>query len=80
MGDGKPFCAETVHYFENLRAAGVPAEPDIYRSDMHAFNMTAPGIPLSRQAAETFNRRFAQTRQQFFVPAGRKETYDPGDL
>lgn len=25
VGDGEPFYAETVHYFERLRAAGVPA-------------------------------------------------------
>ena len=37
--------------------------------------MELPACP-----AETFNRRFAQARQQFFAPSGREETYDPGDL
>ena len=72
MGDGEPFCAETVRYFENLRAVGVPAELDIYRSDMHAFDMMAPDTPLSRQAAETFNWHFAQAQQRFFAPQREK--------
>ena len=72
VGDGEPFCAETVRYFENLRAAGVPAELDIYRSDMHAFDMMAPDTPLSRQAAETFNWHFAQAQQRFFAPQREK--------
>ena len=72
VGGGEPFCAETVRYFENLRAAGVPAELDIYRSDMHAFDMMAPDTPLSRQAAETFNWHFAQAQQRFFAPQREK--------
>ena len=38
VGDGEPFYAETVRYFERLRAAGVPAELDVYHTDMHAFD------------------------------------------
>ena len=68
VGDGEPFYAETVRYFENLRAAGVPAELDVYHTEMHAFDMMDPDAALSRQAAETFNRRFAAARQRFFAP------------
>lgn len=42
VGDGEPFYAETVYYFERLRAAGVPAQLDVYHCDMHAFDMMRP--------------------------------------
>lgn len=68
VGDGEPFYAETVRYFERLRSAGVPAELDVYHTDVHAFDMMRPEEPLSLQAAETFNRRFAYARAHFFAP------------
>ena len=68
VGDGEPFYDETVRYFERLRAAGVPAELDVYHTDMHAFDMMAPDDPRSIEAAETFNRRFAAVQQRCFAP------------
>ena len=75
VGDGEPFYAETVRYFERLRAAGAPAELDVYPTDMHAFDRMDPDAALSRQAAETFNRHFAAAQQRFFAPQGER-----GDL
>ena len=68
VGDGEPFYAETVHYFERLRAAGVPAQLDVYHCDMHAFDMMRPDDVLSIQAAEAFNTRFADAQARFFTP------------
>ena len=68
VGDGEPFYAETVHYFERLRAAGVPAQLDVYHCDMHAFDMIRPDDVLSIQAAEAFNTRFADAQACFFAP------------
>lgn len=68
VGDGEPFYAETVAYFARLRAAGVPAELDVYHTDVHAFDMMQPDAALSRQAADTFNRHFAYAREHFFAP------------
>lgn len=68
VGDGEPFYAEAVRYFERLRAAGVPAELDVYHSDMHAFDMMRPDEVLSIQAAEAFNTRFADAQARFFAP------------
>ena len=73
VGDGEPFYAETVRYFQRLRAAGVPAELDVWRSNMHAFDMMAPDDPLSIQAAETFNRRFAYAQKHFFAPQPERQ-------
>ncbi len=68
VGDGEPFYTETVHYFERLRAAGVPAELDVYHSDMHAFDMMRPQDARSVEAAEAFNRQFAYARAHYFAP------------
>ena len=48
--------------------AGVPAELDVYHSDMHAFDMMRPDDVLSIQAAEAFNTRFADAQARFFTP------------
>ncbi len=68
VGDGEPFFAETICYFEKLKAAGIPAELDIYHTDMHAFDMMQPNTLLSIQAAETFTRHFAHAQKHFFAP------------
>ena len=68
VGDGEPSYAETVHYFERLRAAGVPVQLDVYHCDMHAFDMMRPQGARSVEAAETFNRRFAYARAHYFAP------------
>ena len=68
VGDGEPFYAETIGYFERLRSAGVPAELDIYHTDMHAFDLMQPDTPLSAAAAEAFDRHFAYAKEHFFAP------------
>ena len=68
VGDGEPFYGETCRYFEQLRAAGIPAELDVYHTDMHAFDMMQPTSPLAIQAAEAFNRHFAYAQTYFFAP------------
>lgn len=68
VGDGEPFYAETVRYFDRLRAAGVPAELDIYHTNMHAFDMMRPRDAQSIAAAEKFERRFADARARYFAP------------
>lgn len=72
VGSGEPFYAETVSYFERLRAAGIPAELDVYDTDMHAFDMMRPNCSLSIQAAEAFNKYFAYAQQNFFAPQETK--------
>ena len=68
VGDGEPFYAETVRYFEQLRAAGIPAELDVYHTDMHAFDILKPDAALSREAADAFHAHFADARSRFFAP------------
>ena len=73
VGDGEPFYAETVRYFERLRAAGIPAELDVYHTDLHAFDMMQPDDPLSREATQAFHRHFALAQRRFFAPQTKQE-------
>ena len=68
VGDGEPFYAETLQYVEHLKACGIPAEADVYHSDMHAFDMMQPDAPLSREAARRFNEWFARAQAQYSTP------------
>lgn len=68
IADGEPFYAETARYFDRLRAAGVPAELDIYHTNMHAFDMMRPRDAQSIAAAEAFERRFAAAQARYFAP------------
>ena len=67
VGDGEPFYAETVRYFEQLRAAGIPAELDVYHTDLHAFDMLEPSAALSGEAAGKFHAHFAAAQARFFA-------------
>ena len=68
VADSEPFYAETVRYFDSLRAAGVPAKLDVYHTNMHAFDMMRPRDAQSVAAAEAFERQFADARARYFAP------------
>ena len=72
VADSEPFYAETVRYFDSLRAAGVPAELDIYHTNMHAFDMMKPEEKLSKEAVRRFNEQFEYARQHYFAPQKQK--------
>ena len=82
VAGSEPFYAETVHYFDSLRAAGVPAKLDVYYTNMHAFDMMRPHDAQSIAAAEKFERRFADAQACYFAPqesggrTGRKHDED----
>ena len=50
--DGEPFLDETLAYVDNLLAAGVEAQVDVYHGDVHAFDMLMPWLPESRAARQ----------------------------
>ena len=54
VSTAEPFYAETLAYVEALRAAGVPAEADVYEGLYHAFDMMEPNLPQSREARRRF--------------------------
>lgn len=67
VGNGEPFYSETCTYIENLKNAGVEAKLDIYKSNMHAFDMMKPDMPISKEAAAKFNEQFAYTMKHYFA-------------
>lgn len=64
VGDGEPFYAETLAYVDNLKAAGVEAEVDVYHTDMHAFDMLRDD-DLSREAIKRFERHFEEALEKY---------------
>ena len=67
VGDGEPFYCETIKYIENLRKAGVNAEVDVYHTNMHAFDMMKPKLPISIKAANKFNEHFEYALGHYFA-------------
>lgn len=62
VGRGEPFFSETLKYVSDLRAAGVAAECDVYDTDIHAFDMLYPELPVSREASAVFNERICRIK------------------
>lgn len=58
VGSGEPFFTEALRYVENLKAAGVEAEVDVYPTDVHAFDMLYPEREVSKQAIVRFRAQF----------------------
>ncbi len=58
VGDIEPFRDETIAYIERLRAAGIPAEVDVYPGFYHAYDMMNPEKEDAKLAAERFIRQF----------------------
>lgn len=68
VGDGEPFLQETKDYIRHLQEAGIPAEMDIWHSDMHAFDMLKPKLEISRQAAARFEEHFVYALMHYYAP------------
>ena len=54
-------------FVDNLQKAGVPAEVDVYHTDMHAFDMLEPEWDISKAAAESFEKHFAYALEHYFA-------------
>ncbi len=50
--DGEPFYDETIRYVEDLRRAGVEADVDIYKGDVHAFDLICFWTRQAKDARE----------------------------
>ena len=68
VGDGEPFYRETLDYVAALKAAGVEAKVDVYKTNVHAFDMLRPDDKLSKKAIRKFNENFEK-----FVAGIQKE-------
>jgi acetyl esterase/lipase len=68
VGDAEPFYCETLAYIENLRAAGVTANVDVYPGGYHAFDLMEPDDLRSIRAAEKFCEAFLYAKTHYFAP------------
>ena len=63
----EPFYCETLKYIDDLKAAGVDAEVDVYEGMYHAFDMSEPDSSAGREAIKRFNERFAFAKEHYFA-------------
>ena len=63
----EPFYCETLTYIDNLKAAGIEANVDVYEGLFHAFDMQKPNLAISKEAIERFNERFAYAKEHYFA-------------
>lgn len=67
VGDGEAFYSETLAYIEELKKCGIPAEADVYRTDMHAFDLMEPESDIAKQAAKKFNEHFEYALKNYYA-------------
>lgn len=63
----EPFYCETLTYIDNLKAAGIDAEVDVYEGMYHAFDMSEPESRTGSEAIKRFNERFAFAKEHYFA-------------
>lgn len=68
VGGIEPFRDETVEYAENLRAAGVPVEYQVYEGCFHGFDGIAPNADVSKKAAQFRNDWYKKAVKTWFAP------------
>ncbi len=68
VGSLDPFRDETVHYVENLRAAGVPVEFREFAGAYHGFDVLVPKASASRAAAAFRDQWFGHAVRTHFAP------------
>ena len=58
---------ETLAYINNLKAAGIEAEVDVYEGMYHAFDMSEPESTAGKKAIKRFNEHFAYAKEHYFA-------------
>ena len=66
VGDGEPFYVETLRYIGALKSAGIPADVDIYHTDVHAFDMMCR-IGDQQGSCGEIQPVFAYAREYYFA-------------
>lgn len=63
--DGEPFYCETLDYVRKLQEAGVPAEVDVYHSDVHGIDMLTR-TETGKRAVEVFLKHFEHALEHYY--------------
>lgn len=66
VGGIEPFRDETVEYAENLRAAGVPVEYQVYEGCFHGFDGIVPNADASKKATRFRNDWYKKAVKTYF--------------
>ena len=72
VGDIEPFYCETLRYIENLRAAGVEANVDVYPDWFHGYDLYFPFKKKAKAAIAAFEERYCYAAEHYSVPQGEK--------
>ena len=67
VGDGEPFYSETLAFIKALQDAGIPAEVDVYPTNVHAFDILKPELEISKQAIQRFEEHFQYAAEHYFT-------------
>ena len=67
VGDLDPLRDETITYIENLKAAGVPADVDVYEGAYHAFDI-ARKADVTKRAHRRLEDWFSKAVQEYTAP------------
>lgn len=67
VGAIDPFCSETITYAENLKAAGVPAEFDVYEGAYHGFDIVKKA-DVTKRAHQRLLEWFQEAVQEYRAP------------
>ncbi|MGI9614157.1 MAG: alpha/beta hydrolase [Acidimicrobiales bacterium] len=67
VGAVDPFCSETIDYIEKLKAAGVPAEIDVYEGGYHGFDLVKKAN-VTKRAHERLAQWFETAVEEYTAP------------
>jgi acetyl esterase/lipase len=67
VGALDPICSETVEYVEKLKAAGVPAEVDVYERAFHGFDL-AKNADVTKRAHARMMEWFEMAVREYVAP------------
>ena len=73
VGDIEPFYCETLTYVDNLKAAGVEADVDVYPNWFHAYDMFFPFKAMAKEAIAKFEERYCYAAEHYFAPQDEAE-------
>lgn len=70
VADLEPFRDETIQYVENLRAAGVHVDFELYQGGIHGFEAMMPNAEISKKATRFVLGCFAYAVDTYCAPQG----------
>ena len=68
VGDIEPFYCETLRYIENLQAAGVEADVDVYPDWFHGYDLYFPFKKKAKSAIAAFEERYCYAAEHYSAP------------